>query len=92
MQTKVLLTGKLLAYAVMVKIIVDAAFHAFLPKHAILHNSNCLFGIHVFKSHFAEPRKIVRHACHNIPKGREQSRPKLGKVMHVSQIDIPDGC
>jgi|ERR1700722_7978729 len=56
MQTEVFLAWKLLAYAVVVKIIADTALHTFLPKYAIFHNSNCLLGIHVFKSRFVEPR------------------------------------
>jgi len=92
MQTEVFLAWKLLAYAVVVKIIADTALHTFLPKYAILHNSNRLLGIHVFKRRFAEPRYMARHASHNIPKGWEQIRPKLGQVMHVSQVDVPDRC
>lgn len=56
MQTEVFLAWKLLAYAVVVKIIADTALHTFLPKCAILHSSNCPLGIHVSKSRFAEPR------------------------------------
>ena len=56
MQTEIFLAWKLLTYAVVVKIIADTALHTCLPKYAILHNSNCLLGIHVFKSRSAEPR------------------------------------
>lgn len=53
MQTEIFLAWKLLAYAVVVKIIADTAHHTFLPKYAILHNS---VGMHVAKSRFDEPR------------------------------------